>query len=120
MIPFTLLVLVVISVCVGLLLFVFFKTNTGLMLRATGDNETMVKSSSINVDTMKFLGMALSNGLVALSGALLAQYQNFADVTGGTGMDGIRVGWYHYRRSDSAQKDDWFWIGQCHCRGLYL
>ena len=86
MIPFTLLVLVVISVCVGLLLFVFFKTNTGLMLRATGDNETMVKSSSINVDTMKFLGMALSNGLVALSGALLAQYQNFADVTGGTGM----------------------------------
>lgn len=86
MIPFTLLVLVVISVCVGLLLFAFFKTNTGLMLRATGDNETMVKSSSINVDTMKFLGMALSNGLVALSGALLAQYQNFADVTGGTGM----------------------------------
>ena len=86
MIPFTLLVLVVISICVGLLLFVFFKTNTGLMLRATGDNETMVKSSSINVDTMKFLGMALSNGLVALSGALLAQYQNFADVTGGTGM----------------------------------
>ena len=89
MIPFTLLVLVVISVCVGLLLFVFFKTNTGLMLRATGDNETMVKSSSINVDTMKFLGMALSNGLVALSGALLAQYQNFADVTGGTGMMGL-------------------------------
>ena len=86
MVPFTLGILLIISILVGLLLFAFFKTNVGLMLRATGDNETMVKSSSINVDTMKFLGMALSNGLVALSGALLAQYQNFADVTGGTGM----------------------------------
>ena len=43
------------------------------MLRATGDNEVMVRSSSINVDRMKFIGMALSNGIVALSGALLAQ-----------------------------------------------
>lgn len=86
LLPFTLGVMLVLSVVVGLLLFLFFKTNTGLMLRATGDNEKMVKSSSINVDTMKFMGMSLSNGLVALSGALLAQYQNFADVTGGTGM----------------------------------
>ena len=86
MVPFTLGVLLLISIASGILLFVFFKTNTGLMLRASGDNETMVKSSSINVDTMKFLGMALSNGFVALSGGLLAQYQNFADVTGGTGM----------------------------------
>ena len=71
---------------IGLLLYLFFKTNLGLMLRACGDNENMVKSSSINVDNMKFLGLGLSNGLVALSGALLAQFQNFADVTGGTGM----------------------------------
>lgn len=85
-VPFTLGLLFVISVISGLLLFLFFKTNTGLMLRAAGDNETMVKSSSINVDTMKFIGMSLANGFVALSGALLAQYQNFADVTGGTGM----------------------------------
>lgn len=67
-------------------LYVFFKTNLGLMLRASGDNETMVKASSINVDSMKFLGLGLSNALVGLSGALLAQFQNFADISGGTGM----------------------------------
>lgn len=81
-----LLILLIFSLVIGFILFGFFKTNLGLMLRATGDNEVMVRSSSINVDRMKFLGMALSNGIVALSGALLAQYQNFADITSGTGM----------------------------------
>lgn len=75
----------VVAILTGLL-YLFFKTNLGLMLRACGDNEDMVRSSSINVDNMKFLGLGLSNGLVALSGALLVQFQNFADVTGGTGM----------------------------------
>ncbi len=77
--------LAIVVVIIGLLYF-FFKTNLGLMLRASGDNEMMVKSSSINVDNMKFLGLALSNALVGLSGALLAQFQNFADISGGTGM----------------------------------
>ena len=81
-----LLILLIFSLVIGFVLFGFFKTNLGLMLRATGDNEVMVLSSSINVDRMKFIGMALSNGIVALSGALLAQYQNFADITSGTGM----------------------------------
>ena len=81
-----LLILLIFSLVIGFVLFCFFKTNLGLMLRATGDNEVMVRSSSINVDRMKFIGMALSNGIVALSGALLAQYQNFADITSGTGM----------------------------------
>lgn len=81
-----LLILLIFSLVIGFVLFGFFKTNLGLMLRATGDNEIMVRSSSINVDRMKFIGMALSNGIVALSGALLAQYQNFADITSGTGM----------------------------------
>lgn len=81
-----LLSLLIFSLVIGFVLFCFFKTNLGLMLRATGDNEVMVRSSSINVDRMKFIGMALSNGIVALSGALLAQYQNFADITSGTGM----------------------------------
>lgn len=79
-------VLIAVVVIIWALLVLFFKTNIGLMLRACGDNENMVKSSSINVDMMKFLGLALSNGLVGLSGALLVQFQNFADVTGGTGM----------------------------------
>ena len=81
-----LLILLIFSLVIGFVLFGFFKTNLGLMLRATGDNEVMVRSSSINVDRMKFIGMALSNGIVALSGGLLAQYQNFADITSGTGM----------------------------------
>lgn len=79
-------VLLAIVLLIIALLYVFFKTNLGLMLRASGDNETMVKSSSINVDSMKFLGLGLSNALVGLSGALLAQFQNFADISGGTGM----------------------------------
>lgn len=79
-------VLIAIVCVVCFLLYLFFKSNLGLTLRACGDNEDMVRSSSINVDNMKFLGLALSNGLVAFSGALLVQFQNFADVTGGTGM----------------------------------
>lgn len=79
-------VLLMIVLVIIALMYVFFKTNLGLMLRASGDNETMVKSSSINVDSMKFLGLSLSNALVGFSGALLAQFQNFADISGGTGM----------------------------------
>ena len=93
---------------VALLLYAFFKTNLGLMLRATGDNEEMIRSSSVNVDSMKFLGLALSNGLVALSGSLLAQYQHFADVTMGTGMlvlgvAGIIVGETIFRKRTVGQ-----------------
>lgn len=90
-------VLLAIVIVLGLLVYAFFKTRLGLMLRASGDNEEMVSASSINVDNMKFLGLMLSNGLVGLSGALLVQFQNFADVTGGTGMlvlglAGIKIG----------------------------
>ena len=65
---------------------VFLHTKLGLSIRATGDNEDMVRSSSINVDGMKIIGLALANGLVALSGALIAQKQSVADVSMGTGM----------------------------------
>ncbi|WP_300940663.1 ABC transporter permease [Faecalibaculum rodentium] len=97
-------VLIAIVVLIALLMYAFFKTNLGLMLRAAGDNEEMIRSSSVNVDSMKFLGFALSNGLVALSGALLVQFQKFADVTGGTGMlvlglAGIIIGEAVFRRS---------------------
>lgn len=69
-----------------ILLGVFLHTNVGLAIRATGDNEDMVRSSSINVDSMKIIGLALANALVALSGALVAQKQAFADTGMGTGM----------------------------------
>ncbi len=78
-------VLAVCAVCVGLIS-LFLHTRLGLSVRATGDNEDMVRSSSINADVMKFIGLALSNALVALSGALLCQYQQFTDISMGTGM----------------------------------
>ena len=75
---------IVLVICI--LLGVFLYTKLGLSIRATGDNEDMVRSSSINVDLMKIVGLAIANGLVAVSGALTAQKQSFADVSMGTGM----------------------------------
>ena len=64
----------------------FFKTHIGLCIRATGDNEAMVSSSSINVDATKIISLAISNGCVGLSGGLLAQYQGFADINSSVGI----------------------------------
>jgi putative ABC transport system permease protein len=68
------------------LLIWFFKTELGLMLRATGGAEAMVRSSSINADLMRITAIGLANALIALSGAVLAQYQGFADVNSGSGI----------------------------------
>lgn len=64
----------------------FFHTHLGLCIRATGSNEAMVRASSINADSMKMITLALANACVALSGAVLAQYQRFADISSGVGM----------------------------------
>ncbi|MGL6175312.1 MAG: ABC transporter permease [Cellulosilyticaceae bacterium] len=64
----------------------FLYTRLGLAIRATGDNPDMVSASSINVNFTKTVGLGLANALVGLSGALLAQYQCFADVNMGVGM----------------------------------
>ena len=64
----------------------FFKTQLGLSVRATGDNEEMCRASSIDTDFAKIVGFALSNAIVALSGALVAQMQQSADVNMGSGM----------------------------------
>jgi putative ABC transport system permease protein len=71
---------------VAVLLYVFFRTNLGTAMRATGDNDQMIRALGVNHGNMIVLGLAVSNGLVALSGALLAQYQGFADVQMGIGM----------------------------------
>lgn len=71
---------------VGGALYVFFRTNLGTAMRATGDNAQMIRALGVNVSNMTIIGLALANGLVALSGALLAQYQGFADVQMGIGM----------------------------------
>lgn len=65
---------------------IFFKTRPGMAIRATGDNEEMVRSSSINADRTRVIGIMLANGLVALSGAMLCQQQRYADLGSGNGM----------------------------------
>ena len=77
--------LVIITVVLILVLYWFFGTEYGSALRATGANGNMARAQGINTDTCKVVGLMLSNGLVALSGALLAQYQGFADVSMGRG-----------------------------------
>lgn len=73
------------AVC-ALLVILFFQTHIGLCIRATGDNEDMVRASSIHVDNTKILALALSNSIIAFTGALIAQYQSFADINSGVGI----------------------------------
>ncbi len=61
-------------------------TDFGLAMQATGDNQAMIRSLGVNTDRMKIIGLSLSNGLVALCGALIAQYQGFADIGMGIGL----------------------------------
>lgn len=70
---------------VATVLYWFFGTELGSAIRATGNNQNMARAQGINTSNMIILGLVLSNGLVALSGALIAQYQSFADVQMGTG-----------------------------------
>lgn len=81
----TLVNLVLVALAV-FLIYTFFKTRIGLSIRATGDNEYMVRASSINIGVTKILALALSNAIIALSGGILAQYQQFADISSGVGM----------------------------------
>ncbi|MFZ0036827.1 MAG: hypothetical protein WAK91_05365 [Candidatus Acidiferrales bacterium] len=73
-------------VLTGALLYWFLRTNLGMAMRATGDNVQMIRALGVNDANMIVFGVAISNGFVALSGALLAQYQGFADVGMGIGM----------------------------------
>ena len=81
-----LIITALIVVAVSALLAVFFFTRTGMAIRATGDNEEMVRSSSINADSSRILGIMISNALVAFSGALLCEQQRYADLNFGSGM----------------------------------
>ena len=79
------LTLVIVAVLAAVLS-VFFFTRPGMAIRATGDNEEMVRSSSINADLTRTAGVMLANALVALSGALLCQQQRYADLNCGSSM----------------------------------
>lgn len=76
----------VVTVLLVLLLYWLLHTDLGLALRATGENEKMVRAQGIDADAMRLVGLALANALVAFSGGLVAQYQGFADVGMGLGM----------------------------------
>ena len=80
-----LVVLVIFTAALIVLLYLFFGTELGASLRATGSNPNMTRAQGINTDFTKVLGLMISNGLVALSGALLAQYQGFSDINMGRG-----------------------------------
>ncbi len=82
----TLVALGVVTTLTGLLLYLFFRTSVGTAMRASGDNEQMTRAMGVNVENYRIIGLALSNGLVGLSGAFLAQYQGFADAQMGIGM----------------------------------
>jgi len=79
------LVALVIAV-VGFALSAFFRTNLGLAMRATGDNPDMIRALGVDVGWMITFGLSIANGLVAFAGAILVQYQGFADVQMGIGM----------------------------------
>lgn len=80
--------------CIGLLvvivvtgaLYLFLQTELGMAIRATGNNEQMIRSLGVNTNNTKMIGLAIGNALVALSGGLVAQYQGFADIGMGIGM----------------------------------
>lgn len=79
-------VILVIVVIVTVILAVFFKTRTGMAIRATGDNEEMVRASSINANLTKCIGFSLANACIALAGGLVCQYNQSADTGYGSGM----------------------------------
>ncbi len=94
------------SLMVIAFLYWFFGTEVGCAIRATGNNEAMVRAQGANTDLMKIVGLAIGNGLIALSGGLVAQSQGYADVGMGvgaivTGLASIVIGEvvFHRRRS---------------------
>lgn len=81
----TILLVSLIIIVLIIILYWFFGTELGCSIRATGCNDKMARAHGINTDFNRVLGLMISNGLVALSGALLSQYQGFADINMGRG-----------------------------------
>lgn len=79
-------VILLVVIIIKILFDIFLKTKLGSLLIAVGDNDQLVTSLGVNKNNIKILGLMISNGLVALSGALTAQYQGFSDITMGTGV----------------------------------
>ena len=84
-IPSAILTAAIIAVALVTLFYWYFGTQQGSAIRCTGSNPNMSRAMGIDIGAMKILGLAISNGIVALSGALMAQYQGFADINMGRG-----------------------------------
>ncbi len=84
-IPQAILVGAIFVAAIIVIMYWFFGTEMGHSLRATGCNQNMARANGINTDTNKIIGLVISNGMVALAGALLSQYQGFADINMGRG-----------------------------------
>lgn len=87
---FTLLAIIILSIFA--LVLWLLKTDFGLAMRATGNNEKMIRALGVNTDAMKIFGIALANGLTAISGYLITQIQGFADINMGIGIVIIGLG----------------------------
>lgn len=81
-----LIVILIIAIGIKIVMDLIFKTKFGFILKATGDNETLVTTLAVSPGKIKIIALMVSNGLVALSGAMMAQYQSFADITMGIGF----------------------------------
>ncbi len=84
-IPSAILLEMIISILLIIILYWYFGTEQGCAIRATGCNKKMAMAQSINTDTTTIIGLAIGNGIIALAGALMSQYQGFADVNMGRG-----------------------------------
>ncbi len=82
---FSIIVMAIVACAIIFALYWYFGTEQGSAIRATGGNLAMSRAQGINVNSMKIIGLALSNGLVALSGGFMTQYQGFADINMGRG-----------------------------------
>jgi putative ABC transport system permease protein len=81
----TVIIILVITICMKVLLDWYMSTKSGYLLRAVGDNETIVTSMGVDKGTIKIIGLAIANGLVTLSGSIFAQQQRYFDISMGTG-----------------------------------
>ncbi|SHK45318.1 putative ABC transport system permease protein [Clostridium cavendishii DSM 21758] len=81
-----LVVILIITLVIKFIMDLLFKTKFGFILKATGDNETLVTTLGVNKGNIKILALMFSNALVGLSGGIMAQYQGFSDISMGTGL----------------------------------
>ena len=83
--PKTILICGIFAIALIVIIYWYFGTEQGCAIRATGNSNQMAKAQGINIDTMKVIGFALGNGLVALAGGMLSEYQGYADISMGRG-----------------------------------